>query len=170
VGGPAIERDIDLGYDGLESGVFVSGEHRLMAELLGNLVDNAIQYGGAWQDQRWHHGEPPMLFVEDEGRAFRRRARTRVEPFYRTRDSVAGAAASVSPSRVRLPRVTVRCSGSSISPRRGARVEVVFPITPNASNGSRAVRRGPSGGAGRITDVARSRRFATSVVPRASSR
>jgi len=43
---PAAEaRDVDLGYSGLPGPVLVFGNETLLAELLGNLVDNALRYG-----------------------------------------------------------------------------------------------------------------------------
>ena len=167
----AIERDIDLGYDGPESGVIVSGEHRLMAELLGNLVDNAIQYGGAGgKITVGITREPAMLFVEDEGPGISPSERERVfEPFYRTRDSVAGGCGL----GLTIAREIAARHGALLRivdpPRaRGARVEVVFPIdartqtqrSPEPSGEAR-----PAGVGRGATDVARSRRFATSEVP-----
>src|SRR5262245_4212534 len=43
----ALDRGIDLGYDGIAGGVQVIGNRVLLRELLGNLVDNAIRYGRA---------------------------------------------------------------------------------------------------------------------------
>jgi two-component system, OmpR family, sensor histidine kinase TctE len=43
----AIRKDIDIGYEGLESGADVSGSEVLLSELLGNLIDNSIRYGRA---------------------------------------------------------------------------------------------------------------------------
>jgi signal transduction histidine kinase len=41
----ALEDGIDLGYEGIASGVHVTGNEVLLRELLANLVDNAIRYG-----------------------------------------------------------------------------------------------------------------------------
>ena len=41
----AIERSIDLGYEGPERDVPISAEPHLLREMIGNLVDNAIRYG-----------------------------------------------------------------------------------------------------------------------------
>lgn len=42
----ATAKGIDLGYEGRREGVFVKGNEVLLAEMLGNLVDNAIRYTG----------------------------------------------------------------------------------------------------------------------------
>jgi two-component system, OmpR family, sensor histidine kinase TctE len=113
----AIERDIDLGYEGPESGVIVSGEHRLLAELLGNLVDNAIQYGG--RGTKITVGitpDPIVLIVDDDGPGIARSERERVfEPFYRPRDSIAGGCG--------LGLTIAR----EIAARHGARLSIVDP-------------------------------------------
>ncbi|MEI7612559.1 MAG: sensor histidine kinase N-terminal domain-containing protein [Betaproteobacteria bacterium] len=41
----AIERGIDLGYEGPERDVLIQAEPHLLREMIGNLVDNAIRYG-----------------------------------------------------------------------------------------------------------------------------
>jgi len=41
----AIEKEIDLGYDGVENGAYVAGTGLLLGELLSNLIDNSIRYG-----------------------------------------------------------------------------------------------------------------------------
>jgi len=43
----AVEQGVDLGYEGMPSGAPVAGSKVLLAELLANLVDNAIRYGRA---------------------------------------------------------------------------------------------------------------------------
>src|SRR5215510_14313052 len=41
----ALEKDIDLGYQGMPDGAHIAGNEVLLAELVANLVDNAIRYG-----------------------------------------------------------------------------------------------------------------------------
>ncbi len=41
----ALERGVDLGYEGEESGGFIRGDPQLLRELLSNLIDNALRYG-----------------------------------------------------------------------------------------------------------------------------
>ena len=159
---------------------FVSGEHRLMAELLGNLVDNAIQYGGAGgKITVGVTRNRAMLFVEDEGPGISPSERERVfEPFYRTRDSVAGGCGLGLDHRARDRRAS-RCVAqdrrSAARPRNADRGRLPDD-TRTQPTVSRAVRRGPSGGGrqgdhrrrkvatirnvggtlGRVVDIARS--------------
>ena len=42
----ALEKNIDLGYEGGSGEIYVNGSELLLAEMLGNLVDNAIRYTG----------------------------------------------------------------------------------------------------------------------------
>jgi two-component system sensor histidine kinase TctE len=126
----AIERNIDLGYDGPESGVIVPGEHRLLAELLGNLIDNAIQYGGA--GGRITVGvtaDPIVLHVEDHGPGIAPAERERVfEPFYRPRDSIAGGCGlGLTIAREIAARHGAQLAIVDPPDARGTRVEIVFP-------------------------------------------
>lgn len=41
----AAEKDVDLGYSGTDAPALVLGNQTLLAELIGNLVDNAVRYG-----------------------------------------------------------------------------------------------------------------------------
>ena len=89
----AVEKDIDLGYEGPEQGVMLTGEPQLLGELLGNLIDNAIRYsapGGTvtvtLQDR------PIRLSVEDDGPGIPGPDRARVlERFYRGSNSEAAS-------------------------------------------------------------------------------
>jgi two-component system, OmpR family, sensor histidine kinase TctE len=125
----AIERNIDLGYEGPENGVIVSGEHRLLAELLGNLVDNAIQYGGrGTKITVGITADPIVLIVDDDGPGIARSERERVfEPFYRPRDSVAGGCGlGLTIAREIAARHAARLSIVDPPRARGTRVEVLF--------------------------------------------
>ena len=42
----ALEKNIDIGYEGCSGGAFVDGNEVLLAEMLSNLVNNAIRYTG----------------------------------------------------------------------------------------------------------------------------
>ena len=167
----AIERNIDLGYDGPESGVIVRGEHRLMAELLGNLVDNAIQYGGAGgKITVGITAEPPTLFVDDDGPGIPPSERERVfEPFYRTRDSVTGGCGlGLAIAREIAARHGARLTIVDPPRARGTRVEVVFPIASPQPATTWPTERGeprpPTAVAG-MADATVPRQLATSVVP-----
>src|SRR5450631_194586 len=163
----AIARDIDLGYDGPESGVIVSGEHRLLAELLGNLVDNAIQYGG--KDSKITVGitaNPVTLIVDDDGPGIAQSERERVfEAFYRPRDSIAGGCGlglTIAREIAARHGAQLRIVDPPIA--RGTRVEVVFPGAPKAltaripEHSSDAL---PAESADRIADVSTAPEFAT---------
>ena len=81
----AIELEIDLGYEGPESGVMIVGEPQLLASLLGNLVDNALSYnrpGGAVTVTV--EADPIRLGVRDDGPGIPAHELQRIfEPFYR---------------------------------------------------------------------------------------
>ncbi len=126
----AIERNVDLGYDGPESDVIVTGEHRLLAELLGNLVDNAIQYAGAGSKITVGVTRDPVrLFVDDDGPGILPFERERVfEPFYRSRDSVAGGCGlGLTIAREIAARHGAQLSIVDPPHAGGVRVEVAFP-------------------------------------------
>jgi len=83
----ALARGIDLGFDDLSAASTVSADPFLIRELLGNLVDNAIQYtprgGHVTVRVRGEHGRT-VLEVEDDGPGIPPDERERVfERFYR---------------------------------------------------------------------------------------
>ena len=61
--------DIDLGYEG-NGPLEIGGDEMLLAELLGNLVENVINYAGPGTDAtvRTYRGPQPVLEVADSGR------------------------------------------------------------------------------------------------------
>jgi len=87
----ALERRLDLGYEGPESSATgrasVVGEPVLLGELVRNLVDNALQYtpaGGAITARILREGDFWVLQVEDNGPGVPEDERERVfQPFYR---------------------------------------------------------------------------------------
>ena len=92
----AIEKRIDLGYDGVEPGapgVMLEGNATLLKELVRNLVDNAIAYTPSSPDRPGvitarvladPFGHIVLLQVEDSGPGIAESARELVfEPFYR---------------------------------------------------------------------------------------
>ena len=91
----AMERHIDLGYEGPESGaqVRLSGEPVLLGELVRNLVDNALQYtppGGTVTVRLVPDpfGQVLVLQVEDTGPGIPAAERSAVfRPFYRALDT-----------------------------------------------------------------------------------
>lgn len=81
----AAKREIDLGYDGPDTGATVRGEPQLLREVIANLVDNALRYGKVRGEVTVGVRECPLsLFVEDDGPGIPVEERERVvEPFYR---------------------------------------------------------------------------------------
>lgn len=89
----ALDKDIDLGYDGPDGTVTVAGEAHLLRELLANLIDNAIRYnrrGGVVTLVLCTLAPPAsgtpavMLAVEDDGPGIPAAERSLVlERFYR---------------------------------------------------------------------------------------
>lgn len=86
---PAINRNIDLGYEGPESHVLIHGEPILLRELMGNLIDNAIRYGRSGGVVTLGLiSSPPMLYVDDDGPGIPEDERLLVlERFYRRLDT-----------------------------------------------------------------------------------
>jgi len=81
----AVERNIDLGYEGPERGITVRGEPQLLRELIGNLVDNAIRYGKSGGEVTLGVRDAPLqIYVEDDGPGIPSSERDRVvNAFYR---------------------------------------------------------------------------------------
>ncbi len=83
----ALARDIDLGLEGDETPVFVTGNALLLGELISNLVDNALRYtpaGGTVTVRVYADGERCVLEVEDSGPGILPDERERVfDRFYR---------------------------------------------------------------------------------------
>ena len=92
----AIERHIDLGYDGMDASIpalTIPGNPTLLKEMIRNMVDNAIKYAPSSME---HAGvitarviqdpasRAPVIQVEDNGPGIPAEERGRVfEPFYR---------------------------------------------------------------------------------------
>ncbi|HEX7852159.1 MAG TPA: sensor histidine kinase N-terminal domain-containing protein [Sphingobium sp.] len=113
----ANERNVDLGYEGPEEGIVVEGEPHLINELIGNLVDNAIRYGGKGGRVTLSvTADPITLAVEDNGPGISPADRPfLIERFYRS------AATSATESGCGLG-LAIACE---IAARHGA--ELVFP-------------------------------------------
>lgn len=83
----ALEKNIDLGFEGNSVRVTVRGDATSLTEMLGNLIDNAIRYtqAGGHVTVRLNHGvDGAMLCVEDNGPGIEQHHRKRVfERFYR---------------------------------------------------------------------------------------
>lgn len=86
----ALERDVDFGLLVPENRVLVSGDERLLAEMLSNLIDNAFRYGtdGGHVTVIVEGGSAPRISVQDDGPGIPPAERERVfERFYRIPDS-----------------------------------------------------------------------------------
>ncbi|MEO8740261.1 MAG: sensor histidine kinase N-terminal domain-containing protein [Casimicrobiaceae bacterium] len=130
----AIGRNIDLGYEGPDTGVLVSGEQQLLGELLGNLVDNAIRYGKAGGRITVGVATAPVsLFVEDDGPGIPPAERERVfEPFYRPRNSSSGGCGlGLTIAREIAARHGAQLTIADPPQARGTRIEVVFAAVAN---------------------------------------
>lgn len=83
----ALERNIDLGFDGADASVNVVGDDFLLREMLNNLLDNAIRYtqpGGQVTVRVTPDNDQVALSVEDTGPGIPESERQRVfERFYR---------------------------------------------------------------------------------------
>jgi two-component system sensor histidine kinase TctE len=83
----ALERNIDLGFDGPEESITVEGNFFLLKEMLNNLLDNAIRYtqpGGQVTARVASRDAEVVLSVEDNGPGIPESERERVfERFYR---------------------------------------------------------------------------------------
>jgi two-component system sensor histidine kinase TctE len=124
----AVQRKIDLGYDGPESGAAVRGEQQLLRELIGNLVDNAIRYGRAGgQVTLGVHVSPITIFVQDDGPGIATAERQAVlDPFYRSPLSAGdGCGLGLTIAREIAARHGACLKIADRNPE-GTRIEVVF--------------------------------------------
>lgn len=126
----ALEKEIDLGYEGPEHGVMITGEGNLLRELIGNLIDNAIRYqsaGGTVTLILQDH--PVTLAVEDDGPGIPEAERDLVlERFYRGSSSeMAGGCGLGLPIAYEIAaRHGAQLSISSGPGQRGTRVQIRF--------------------------------------------
>lgn len=82
----ALKRDIDLGFEGPEGAVLISGDASRLRELLDNLLDNAIRYSqhGGRVTVRVAGGQSPTVSVSDDGPTIPPADRARIfERFHR---------------------------------------------------------------------------------------
>jgi two-component system sensor histidine kinase TctE len=65
----ALARRVDLGYAGEDEALMIAGDEFLLREMLNNLIDNALQYGGSpgRVTVRLQRTPLPVLSVEDTG-------------------------------------------------------------------------------------------------------
>lgn len=128
----ALERNIDLGFDGPDAGVSVKGDAFLLGEMLNNLLDNAIRYtqpGGQVTIRVTPESHQVALSVEDTGQGIPESERERVfERFYR----VLGTGAEGCGLGLAIVREIAHSHGAKVSLNPGAngsgtQVTVAFP-------------------------------------------
>jgi two-component system sensor histidine kinase TctE len=125
----AISRDIDVGYDGPEEGIEIEGEPHLLRELIGNLVDNAIRYGGSGGEVTLGLTSSPVtLYVDDNGKGIPVEERTLVlERFYRRSEAEGdGCGLGLAIASEISARHQATLSIGDNPHARGARIKVVF--------------------------------------------
>jgi two-component system sensor histidine kinase TctE len=127
----AIEREIDLGYDGVTIGAHVAGTGLLLEELLGNLIDNSIRYGrpgGRVTVATALDAGTVVLSVEDDGPGFSEDEAKRVFQRFNQSDFSAGEGAGLGLAIVKeiADRFAARISLET-TPGHGSRFILVFP-------------------------------------------
>jgi two-component system sensor histidine kinase TctE len=117
----ALERGIDLGFEGADAPVVVKGDSHRLRELLGNLVDNAVRYGRAGGRVTVRVGaEPARVDVCDDGPAIPAEQRERIfERFHRLLGNEAGG----SGLGLAIAREIARIHGATVELRESAGVE-----------------------------------------------
>jgi two-component system, OmpR family, sensor histidine kinase TctE len=90
----ALQKNVDLGYAGTTEPVLIRGDELLLAEMLNNLIDNALRYGagpGGTVTVRLSDGPHIELAVEDDGPGIPEAERMRIfERFHRVPGSAPG--------------------------------------------------------------------------------
>ncbi len=83
----ALNKNIDLGFEGEPAPVMISGDVFLLRQMFGNLLDNAIRYtteGGVVTVRVSRHKGRPLVSIDDTGPGIPAQERERVfERFYR---------------------------------------------------------------------------------------
>jgi two-component system sensor histidine kinase TctE len=126
----ALKRDIDFGLIVPDSPVRITGDDRLLSELLSNLIDNALRYSGpaGRVSVIVEAGPRPRLAVQDDGPGIPEDERARIfERFYRMPGSDGdgcGLGLAIVEEVARLHGSTVEVSTGSDA--RGSRFTVIF--------------------------------------------
>jgi len=134
----ALRRDIDFGLIAPPVPVIITGDERLLGELLSNLIDNALRYSGAGkrvsvivEDQ-----PQPTLSVQDDGPGIPEEERVKIfERFYRVEGSSGdgcGLGLAIVEEIARLHGSTVDVSSGADG--RGSRFQVAFAAQPQRSS------------------------------------
>ncbi len=129
----ALEKNIDLGFEGVETQTWISGDAVSLNEMLGNLIDNAIRYtpaGGHITLRMTCEQGKVKLCVEDNGPGIAAQHRERVfERFYR----ILGSGQSGSGLGLAIVAEVVKRHGAEIrlgqgSAGAGTRISIYFPM------------------------------------------
>ncbi len=133
----AITLGIDLGFEAEEDPLIIEGHSLLLAEVLNNLIDNALRYtpapGQVTVSVR-RHLTHITLAVEDSGPGIAEQDRERVfDRFYRvlgTRADGSGLGLAIVREIAQRHHATVRVmdAHATAESRRGTRIEIRFPI------------------------------------------
>lgn len=129
----ALSRHVDLGYEGPDAGVIVLADAQLLRELLSNLIDNAIQYGGEGNHITVRLEEnPTRLTIEDNGPGIAADEKIRVlERFYRSPSATGtgcGLGLSIANEIARIHGATLEILDNPQG--GGTRIEIVFKSFP----------------------------------------
>ncbi|HEV7442299.1 MAG TPA: sensor histidine kinase N-terminal domain-containing protein [Steroidobacteraceae bacterium] len=130
----ALKRDIDFGLIVPDTPVRITGDDRLLSELLSNLIDNALRYSSpaGRVSVIVEAGLQPKLAVQDDGPGIPEDERVRIfERFYRMPGSEGdgcGLGLAIVEEIARLHSSTVEVSTGSDA--RGSRFTVVFGGPP----------------------------------------
>lgn len=127
----ALEKNIDLGFEGMDAQAWIRGDGVSLAEMLGNLIDNAIRYthiNGHITVSVVAEKDRAVLTVEDNGPGIETPHRERVfERFYR----VLGSGQSGSGLGLSIVAEVVKRHGAEIklesgSKGEGTRISIYF--------------------------------------------
>ena len=130
----ALKRDVDFGLIVPDTPVWITGDDRLLSELLSNLIDNALRYGSraGRVSVIVEDGPHPRLAVQDDGPGIPEEERVRIfERFYRlpgANGDGCGLGLAIVEEIARLHSSTVEVSPGSDA--RGSHFSVVFGESP----------------------------------------
>lgn len=126
----ALQRKIELSFEGLEDNFFIRGDDALLRELLANLLDNAITYGRekGTVAVKVTHNPLPTLIVEDDGPGIPLDEQEKVfERFYRIQGSCGnGCGLGLSIVKEIAELHHARLELGRLSDQRGTRIVVTF--------------------------------------------
>lgn len=124
---PCHRQGVDLGVETVDGEVWVRGIDWLLAEAIGNLIDNASRYGGRRVTVQVED-EPPRLAVEDDGPGIPPQRRLlMLRPFHRDRDDLEGSGLGLAIVDGIARTHGARLQLSAGHDGRGLRVALQFP-------------------------------------------